>query len=156
MNRPRRAALAVPLLVCLATLGMLTAWTATGNAGTPARLSAAEGRVLIPSAPEATAAFFTVRNTGTADDQLTGVTGPAGHRIMLSRMVDIGHNARSMEMVRAATVPAGGVLRMTATTLDAMISPPPRLAPGDRLSFTLHFRDSPSLTVRARAVHPGR
>ncbi|MFI0715921.1 copper chaperone PCu(A)C [Streptomyces inhibens] len=155
MNRPSVSAVAVPLLTCLATLGTLTVWTATGNAGTPARLSVAEGRVLVPSGPEATAAWFTIRNTGGADDVLTGVTGPAGHRAMLSRTVDIGRNARSMAMVRAATVPAGGALRMTPTTLDVMISPPPRLAPGDRLTFTLYFRHSPPQTVRARAVRPG-
>ncbi|GAU70177.1 hypothetical protein SSP35_17_00320 [Streptomyces sp. NBRC 110611] len=155
MNRPSVASLAVPLLTCLATLGMLTAWTATGNAGTPAQLTVTEGRVLVPSGSEATAAFFTVRNTGGADDVLTGVTGPAGHRAMLGRTVDIGRNARSMAMVRAVTVPAGGTLRMTPTTLDIMISPPPALAPGDRLTVTLHFRDSPPQTVRARAVRPG-
>ncbi|MGP8303802.1 copper chaperone PCu(A)C [Streptomyces inhibens] len=155
MNRPSVSAVAVPLLTCLATLGTLTVWTATGNAGTPARLSVAEGRVLVPSGHEATAAWFVIRNTGGADDVLTGVTGPAGHRAMLSRSVDIGRNARSMAMVRAATVPAGGALRMTPTTLDVMISPPPRLAPGDRLTFTLHFRHSPPQTVRARAVRPG-
>ncbi|TJZ59377.1 copper chaperone PCu(A)C [Streptomyces piniterrae] len=156
MQRLSVSAVAVPLLTCLATLGTLMVWTATGNAGTPARLSAPEGRVLIPSGPEATAAFFTIRNTGTSDDALTGVTGPAGHRTMLSRTVDIGRNARSMEMAGAATVPAEGSLRMTATTLDVMISPPPRIAPGDRLTFTLHFRHSPPLTVRARAVRPGQ
>ncbi|MFE0188451.1 copper chaperone PCu(A)C [Streptomyces sp. NPDC059008] len=156
MNRLPVAAVAVPLLTCLATLGTLTVWTATGNAGTPARLSVAEGRVLVPAGSEATAAFFTIRNTGGADDVLTGVTGPTGHRAMLSRTVDIGHNARSMAMVPSATVPAGGTLRMTPTDLDVMISPPPALAPGDRLTFTLHFRDSPPRTVRARAVRPGQ
>lgn len=149
------SSVAVPLLTCLVTLGALTAWTASGNAGGPAELRITEGRVLIPSGAEATAAFFTVRNTGGADDVLTGVTGPAGHRAMLSRTVDIGHNARSMAMVRSATVPAGGALTMTPTTLDVMVSPPPRLAPGDRLTFTLHFRHSPPQTVRARAVRPG-
>ena len=153
MNRPP-AAVAVPLLVFLATLGMLTAWTVTGNAGTPARIVAAEARVLIPYGTESTAAFFTLRNTGTADDVLTGVTGPPGYRAMLSRTADIGRNARRMEMAPAATVPAGGALRMTPTGLDIMLSPPPRLAPGDRLTFTLHFRDSPPLTVRARATAP--
>ncbi|MEU8997788.1 copper chaperone PCu(A)C [Streptomyces caniferus] len=155
MNRPSAPSVVVPLLTALVTLGVLTAWTGAGNAGRPARLSIPEGRVLIPSGTEATAAFFTLRNTGGADDVLTGVTGPAGHRAMLSRTVDIGHNARSMAMVRAATVPAGGALTMTPTTLDVMVSPPPRLAPGDRLTFTLHFRDSPPRTVRARAVRPG-
>ncbi|WP_327701383.1 copper chaperone PCu(A)C [Streptomyces decoyicus] len=156
MNRPSVPSVAVPLLTCLVTLGTLTAWTASGNAGRPAKLSVSEGRVLIPTGAEATAAFFTLRNTGGADDVLTGVTGPTGHRAMLSRTVDIGHNARSMAMVRAATIPAGGALTMTPTTLDVMVSPPPRLAPGDRLTFTLHFRDSPPRTVAARAVRPGR
>ncbi|QHC22529.1 copper chaperone PCu(A)C [Streptomyces sp. GS7] len=155
MNRPRLVAVAVPLLTCLATLGTLTAWAATGNAGTPARLTAGEGRVLIPAGDDATAAFFTLRNTGTADDVLTSVTGPAGHRTMLSRDVPAGRNARTMAMVPSATVPAGGSLAMTPATLDVMISPPPRLTPGDRLTFTFHFRDSPPLTVRARAVRPG-
>ncbi|WP_079271313.1 copper chaperone PCu(A)C [Streptomyces lydicus] len=153
------AAVAVPVLTCLATLGTLTLWTATGNAGTPARLSVTEGRALLLPAPggrtEATAAFFTVRNSGGADDVLTGVTGPAGHRVMLSRTVDIGRNARRMAMVRSATVPAGGALRMTPTTLDLMLSPAPALAPGDRLTFTLHFRNSPPLTARAVATRPG-
>ncbi|MEI5131048.1 copper chaperone PCu(A)C [Streptomyces libani] len=96
-----------------------------------------------------------MRNTGGADDVLTGVTGPAGHRTMLSRNVDIGNNARSMAMVRTVTVPAGAALTMMPDTLDVMVSPPPRLAPGDRLTFTLHFRHSPPQTVRARAVRPG-
>ncbi|MEU5208498.1 copper chaperone PCu(A)C [Streptomyces sp. NPDC020742] len=172
MTRLPFPALAVPVLTCLATLGALTLWTATGNAGSPARISVAEGTVWIPSGasaagrpagtgasggagPESTAAFFTLRNTGGAPDVLTGVTGPAGHRAMLSRTVDIGHNARSMAMVRSATVPAGGTLRMTPTTVDIMISPAPTLAPGDRLTLTLHFRDGPPRTVRARAVRPG-
>ncbi|MGW8555740.1 copper chaperone PCu(A)C [Streptomyces tubercidicus] len=155
MKRLPLQAVAVPLLTCLATLGTLTLWTATGNAGTPAELSVPEGRVLIAGGSEATAAFFTIRNSGGADEVLTGVTGPAGHRTMLSRNVDIGNNGRSMAMVGAATVPAGGALTMTATTLDVMVSPPPRLAPGDRLTFTLHFRHSPPQTVRARAVRPG-
>lgn len=156
MTRPSVPSVAVPLLTCLVTLGTLTAWTAAGNAGRPAELSVGEGRVLIPTGTESTAAFFTLRNTGGADDVLTGVTGPTGHRAMLSRTVDIGHNARSMAMARAATIPAGGALTMTPTTLDVMVSPPPRLAPGDRLTFTLHFRDSPPRTVAARAVRPGR
>ncbi|MFD7102063.1 copper chaperone PCu(A)C [Streptomyces celluloflavus] len=154
MSRLRGAA--VPLLTCLVTLGALTAWTTAGRAGSPAELSADEGRVLVPLSTEATAAFVTVRNTGGADDVLTGVTGPAGHTTMLSRTVDIGRNAARMEMAGAVTVPAGGSLRMSPTGLDIMVSPPPRLAPGDRLTFTLHFRDSPPLTVRTRAVLPGQ
>lgn len=152
---PLRAA-AVPLLACLLTLGVLVAWTTAGGAGTPAALSVRDGRVFVPQNPEATAVFFTLVNRGGSDDRLIGVTAPAGHDAMLSRSVVTGEGARGMDMVSAVTVPAGGTLRMTAETTDVMIKPPPRISPGDRLTFTLHFRDSPSITTRAVAVRPGR
>lgn len=152
---PLRAA-GVPLLACLVTLGGLVAWTAAGKAGTPAALSVRDGRVFVPQNPEATAAFFTIRNEGGSDDQLTGVTAPAGHRAMLSRSVETGPGARAMKMVSAVALPAGASLRMTVETLDVMVKPPPRIAPGDRLTFTLHFRDSPPVTAQALAVRPGR
>ncbi|MGO4417451.1 copper chaperone PCu(A)C [Streptomyces sp. MCAF7] len=152
---PLRAA-AVPLLACLLTLGTLVAWTTTGRAGTPAALSVRDARVYVPQNPEATAAFFTIDNSGGSDDQLTGVTAPAGARAMLSRRVVTSKGMHGMQMVPAVTVSAGGTLRMTAETVDVMIKPPPRIAPGDRLTFTLHFRDSPPVTTRALAVRPGR
>ncbi|MES4903564.1 MULTISPECIES: copper chaperone PCu(A)C [unclassified Streptomyces] len=152
---PPRAA-AVPLLACLLTLATLVAWTTAGAAGAPAVLSVRDARVFVPQNPEATAAFFTVVNTGGSDDRLIGVTAPAGARAMLSRRVVTGEGMHGMEMVPAVSVPAGGALRMTANTVDVMIKPPPRIAPGDRLTFTLHFRDSPPVTTRALAVRPGR
>ncbi|MEU4892709.1 copper chaperone PCu(A)C [Streptomyces sp. NPDC044780] len=151
---PLRAA-AVPLLAGLLTLGTLVAWTTAGRAGTPAALSVRDGRVFVPQNPEATAAFFTIVNSGGSDDRLIGVTAPAGQRAMLSRSVVTGKGARGMRMISAVTVPAGGTLRMTADTVDVMIEPPPRISPGDRLTFTLRFRDSPAVTTRALAVRPG-
>ncbi|MEU2793613.1 copper chaperone PCu(A)C [Streptomyces sp. NPDC007100] len=147
---------AVPLLAGALTLGCLTAWTVTGNAGTPARLRVTEGRVLVPSNTEATAAFFTISNTGTTADELTGVTGPAGHQAMVGRDVEIAEGAHRMEMAGAVAVPARGELRMAPTGVDVMVSPPPHLTPGDRVAFTLHFRDSGSVTAEAVAVRPGR
>ncbi|MCQ8828916.1 copper chaperone PCu(A)C [Streptomyces malaysiensis] len=149
-------AAAVPVLACLLTLGTLLAWTAAGGAGAPAALSVRDGRVFAPTNPEATAAFFTIVNRGDSDDQLTGVTAPGGQRAMLSRSVPTGKGARHMKMISAVTVPAGGALRMTADAVDVMLKPPPRIAPGDRLTLVLHFRDSPSITTRALAVRPGR
>ncbi|OKI04970.1 hypothetical protein A6A06_09810 [Streptomyces sp. CB02923] len=154
-----RAALrsaAVPLLAGVLTLGCLTAWTATGNAGTPPRLRVTDGRILTASNTEVTAAFFTISNTGTTPDELTGVTGPAGLRAMVGRDVEVAEGAHRMEMAGAVTVPARGELRMAPTGVDVMVSPPPRLAPGDRLTFTLHFRDSGPVTVEAVAVRPGQ
>ncbi|WP_030024402.1 copper chaperone PCu(A)C [Streptomyces monomycini] len=148
---------AAPLLAGVLTLGCLTAWTVTGNAGTPPRLTVADGHILTASNTEATAAFFTISNTGTTADELTGVTGPAGlRRAMVGRDVEVAEGAHRMEMAGAVTVPARGELRMAPTGLDVMVSPPPRLAPGDRLTFTLHFRHSGPVTAQAVAVRPGQ
>ncbi|RSO12285.1 copper chaperone PCu(A)C [Streptomyces sp. WAC 06783] len=147
---------AAPLLAGVLTLGCLTAWTLAGNAGTPAEVRVTEGRILVPSNTEATAAFFTISNTGTTADELTGVTGPAGHRAMVGRDVEVAPGAHRMEMAGAVGVPARGALRMAPTDLDVMVSPPPRLAPGDRVVFTLHFRDSGAVEAEAVAVRPGR
>ncbi|MFH8405856.1 copper chaperone PCu(A)C [Streptomyces sp. NPDC018019] len=145
-----------PVLAGALTIGCLTVWTVSGNAGTPARLRVTEGRILVPSNTEATAAFFTIGNTGTTADELTGVTGPAGHRAMVGRDVEVAEGAHRMEMAGAVTVPARGEVRMAPTDLDIMVSPPPRLTPGDRVTFTLHFRDSGPVTAEAVAVRPGR
>ncbi|MFF3270745.1 copper chaperone PCu(A)C [Streptomyces chrestomyceticus] len=147
---------AVPLLAGVLTLGCLTAWTVTGNAGTPPRLDVTDGRILTASNPEATAAFFTISNTGTTADELTGVTGPAGLRAMVGRDVEVAEGAHRMEMAGVVPVPARGALRMAPTGLDVMVSPPPRLVPGDRLTFTLHFRHSGPVTAEAVAVRPGQ
>ncbi|MFD7664777.1 copper chaperone PCu(A)C [Streptomyces sp. NPDC059788] len=149
-------AAAVPLLAGALTIGCLTAWTVTGNAGTPARLRVTDGRILTASNPEATAAFFTISNIGTTADELTGVTGPAGHQAMVGRDVEVAEGAHRMEMAGAVAVPARGAVRMAPTGLDVMVSPPPRLAPGDRLTFTLHFRDSGPVKAEAVAVRPGQ
>ncbi|MGY0055218.1 copper chaperone PCu(A)C [Streptomyces sp. LZ34] len=155
LTGPLRAA-GISLLACLVTLGALVAWTTAGKAGSPAALRVQDGRIFVPQNPEATAAFFTIVNSGRSGDQLTGVTAPTGHRAMLSECVENGPGTRGMKMVSAVAIPAGGSLRMTADTMDIMIKPPPRISPGDRLTFTLHFRDNPPITVEALAIRPGQ
>ncbi|MEV5598397.1 copper chaperone PCu(A)C [Streptomyces sp. NPDC052496] len=153
---PALRSAAVPLLTGALTLGCLTAWTVTGNAGTPPQLHVTDGRILTASNTEATAAFFTISNTGTTADELTGVTGPAGLQAMVGRDVEVAEGAHRMEMAGPVTVPARGELRMAPTGLDIMVSPPPHLAPGDRLTLTLHFRNSTPVTAQAVAVRPGQ
>ncbi|MEK8173512.1 copper chaperone PCu(A)C [Streptomyces sp. M19] len=120
----------------------------------PGRPEVAEARLLLPSNPDATAAFFRLRNRGGADDALVRVTSPATGRAMLSRRV-VRAGAGSMRMVSSAALPAHGTLRMSASGLDVMVQDPPPLRAGDRVPFVLHFRDSAPLRVMARVVRPG-
>ncbi|MBL1096629.1 copper chaperone PCu(A)C [Streptomyces coffeae] len=149
-----RAALA-PVVACVLTLAGLVAWTAAGAAGSPAEVEVTRARVLLPSNPEATAAFFDLRNTGGAADELLRVTTPSADRAMLSRRV-VRRGAGSMRMVSSARIAAHGTLRMSAEELDVMLRPAPRrLRAGDRVPFVLHFRGSGRVRVEAVAVRPG-
>lgn len=80
--RPGRRRLTDSLLAALApvaafslALAGLTTWVTAGQAGRPARIAVTSGRVLLPyGATTETAAFFTVTNSGGADDRLVRVT----------------------------------------------------------------------------------
>ncbi|MER7788788.1 copper chaperone PCu(A)C [Streptomyces sp. NPDC097640] len=149
-----RGALA-PLVASAVALGGLTAWTATGGAGSPARLRITDGRVWLPYAGnEFTVAFFRVRNTGGADDRLVSVTSPVTGRAMLSRTVRRGAT-ESMAMVDTAAVPARSGLTMSAGGLKAMVRVSTPLRLGEELPFVLRFRDSGRVTATARVVRLG-
>lgn len=55
----------------------------------------------------------------------------------------------------ALAVPARGELRMSPEGADLLVAHPTGLRAGQWVEFTLHFRRSPDLRVRAQAVPPG-
>lgn len=148
-------AVLAPVLACVVTLGALTAWTASGAAGSPAKPTLVDARIMLPSNPEATAALFNLTNEGGADDQLVRVSTPAkAGRVMLSRSVD-KNGVGTMEMVASVRLSAGGSVEMSAAGLDVMVEDPPKMRLGERVPFVLHFRDSDPLRVNALVVRPG-
>ncbi|WP_314178469.1 copper chaperone PCu(A)C [Streptomyces winkii] len=145
---------AVPIVTCLAALAGLTAWTTAGHAGQPRGLEVSTGRIFTPLREGATSAFFTVRNTGEVSERLTGVTAAQGNRTMLSRNVTTSGGARTMTMVPYISVRPHSTLRMSPYALNVMVTPAPRVTPGERVRFTLHFDDLPPIRVQAVAVRP--
>ncbi|MFF7730065.1 copper chaperone PCu(A)C [Streptomyces sp. NPDC008001] len=148
-----RAAL-VPVLAGAVALGGLCAWTASGAAGRPPAVTVEDARVLLPLGRDDTAAFLRVRNAGDVDDELIGVDAPTAAGAMLSRTV-VRKGAGHMEMVRSATVPAGGTLEMSPHGLDVMVWAPPRMKPGDRLPVVLQFRRAGTVRTEAEVVRAG-
>lgn len=144
----------VPVVTCLAVLGTLTAWTSVGNAGQPRGVEVSKGRIFTPLREGATSAFFTIRNTGDVSEQLTSVTTAQGNRTMLSRNITTSGGARSMTMVPYISVAAHSTLRMSPYALNVMVTPAPKVEPGERVRFTLHFDDLRPITVQAVAVRP--
>jgi copper(I)-binding protein len=160
-RRVREAAVAVlvPVAACSVALAGLTAWTGAGRAGSPARVSVTDGRVLLPSAgvPE-TAAFFRIANRGGSADRLVRVTSPdATGTITLSRHRMQEGNRAYRGGIDTAAIPAGGTLAMAPDGVDLTVpAPAGTWRSGDLVPFTLEFRRSGRVEVLAVVVRPGR
>ncbi|MFF4351445.1 copper chaperone PCu(A)C [Streptomyces sp. NPDC001530] len=145
-----------PVAACALALGGLAVWTASGAAGTPARIKVTSGRVFLPfGESEESAAFFRISNSGDADDVLTRVTSTAADGAMLGRNTTTDGNTGSMRAVDSATVPAGGTLAMSPQDLDVMVTVRGTWRAGDLVPFVLHFRHSGRVKTLAVVVRPG-
>ncbi|CAL9638898.1 copper chaperone PCu(A)C [Streptomyces sp. enrichment culture] len=150
-------AVLAPVAACGIALGGLTAWTAAGQAGTPARVAVSDGRVFLPFGDSTeTAVFFDLTNHGGADDRLLRVTSPAvGGPISLSLHRMAGSGAAYRDTVDSAAVPAGGGLSMSPEGLDLTLRPEAGWRAGDLVPFTLHFAHSGTVEALAVVVRPG-
>ncbi|WP_327673882.1 copper chaperone PCu(A)C [Kitasatospora sp. NBC_00458] len=145
-----------PVAAAAVALALLSGWTAVGGAGRPQPVEAGPGWLLLPTAggATATAAFFTVRNPGDIPDQLTGASWQFGGKVTLKQHRHQGASGR-WEPVAALPVPERGELVMSPEDADLMILNPPPLTVGQWVEFTLTFRNSPELRVKAEVVRPG-
>ncbi|WP_282082556.1 copper chaperone PCu(A)C [Streptomyces tendae] len=146
-----------PVCACVLALGGLAVWTATGNAGTPARIGVTDARLFLPSrgVPE-TAAFFRITNTGGARDRLMSVTSSDvtdGIALSTHRMTAGG--AAYRRPAESLPVPAYGALDMSPHSSDVTVPAAARWETGDLVPFTLHFQHSGPVEVLAVVVRPG-
>ncbi|MFE0420488.1 copper chaperone PCu(A)C [Streptomyces tendae] len=150
------AALA-PVAACSVALGGLTTWTASGNAGSPARIEATAGRVFLPFGDvRDTAAFFRIANSGDGDDRLLKVTSSAaGGAATLSRHRMTGSGAAYAQTVDSVAVPAGDSLAMSPHSVDVTVRAGAGWREGDLVPFTLHFERSGPVRTLAVVVRPG-
>ncbi|GHI01976.1 hypothetical protein AQI88_17530 [Streptomyces cellostaticus] len=149
------AALA-PVAACSLALGGLTAWADAGQAGSPARITVANARVLLPYGDSTeTAAFFDISNAGGADDRLVKVTSSrADGEITLSRHRSTGSGAAAKADVDSAVVPAGRVVSMAPHGLDVNLRAGARWQAGDLVPFMLHFERSGPVKALAVVIRP--
>ncbi|MGC0421067.1 copper chaperone PCu(A)C [Embleya sp. AB8] len=146
--------IAGPLVAAALALTLLTAWTASGQAGSAPKLSISDGRVHLATNADATSAYFTIRNSGAANDELTAVTTPITTDVGFSFHTYTGYAGR-MWMTKSLPIPANGLLGMTASGANIMLGNPPKLTPGETIPFTLHFRHSPPIHTTAVVIRPG-
>ena len=150
-------AVAAPLGASCGALALLVAYTATGAAGEPPpRITVVDARIIAaPAGSGSTAAYFEVRNAGSSKDTLLYADSPELGISLLRRTVRRTGTGRA-DPVRAVDVPAGGTVRMAPGGLGVVILDPPELKAGQTLPYTLWFRQSGGVVVRATVTETAR
>ncbi len=107
------------------------------------QLKVSGGYVPQPAMDDMAAGYFTVANTGGADDQLTGVTSDVASDVTMHRT-----QSDMMQEVKSFTVPAHGSLVLSTGGNHLMLMGL-RKKPtvGGKVSFTLRFARSAPITV---------
>ncbi|MFJ7084064.1 copper chaperone PCu(A)C [Streptomyces griseus] len=141
---------AVVTLASLAAIGGLSAWTTAGYAGSPAKIDVREARVLLPVIPgQNTNAYFRIVNSGGAPDHLRSVTFSASSATELTVHRMNATNGAYRERSGSVEIPAEGEVEMSPHGSAVTLRSDASWRPGDRVTFTLDFQRSGTVTVEA-------
>jgi len=154
-------AAAIPVGCAVVLIGLLSAWVASGGAGTIHRVHMQISAASIPArgytassaaAVHSAGLYLTIRNLTGQPDQLTAVTSPAARRIELTRRQTVGG---PRTVVRELTVPAHGTLRLTPFGDDVILENPVPYETRASVPLVLTFRHTGKLAVDAAVSAPG-
>jgi len=145
---------ALPVACAVLLTGLLSAWVATGGAGTLRRMPLEFQLAAIPSpgsAPGATAATYTViRNVGGPDELLSAQTTAASRVALESSRQSGGRHAMLPELA----IPAG-TTSLSPFGPDIVLITPHQLDVGATVPVTLIFRHAGKVTVEFTVTAPG-
>jgi len=144
-------AVAGPLICGIVLLGLLSAWVATGGAGTLTRirlqitLAAVPVRGFTPqTATGAATTFMTIRNLTGTPDELLSVTSPVASRIVLTeRAGPTAHQTVVSELV----IPAQAALILSPFGDDIVLQDPASYEYQTTVPLTLTFRPAGTVTI---------
>lgn len=137
-------AVAAPVAVLAAGAGLLV-WSGS-DASASAKLAVGDAYVREPANPAEAAAYFSIGNTGRADDSLTGVTASTGRASLHTT------NGSKMVALTTAPIPAHGRLDFSPGANHLMIDDPGPLKPGAKVRLTFQFAKSAPITVDAPVI----
>ncbi|EYB68705.1 hypothetical protein DEIPH_ctg017orf0037 [Deinococcus phoenicis] len=134
----------------------MAAQTTAQTPSAPLTLSVQNAAVVaVPPGATETSAFLTLRNTGRAPVILTGVRTPLARHAMLMTTRRDAQGRTGMAMVPTLTVPAGGILNLSASGDHLMLMDLTRTPKvGETVRLTLTTRDGRTLTVNALVRKP--
>jgi hypothetical protein len=142
-------------------VGLLSAWVATGGAGTLTRVRITVSLAAVPMrgfTPQAAAAagaahtYLIIYNLGGTADQLIAVRSPIASRIVLTERTGLtGHTA----VVSSLPVPGHETLTLSPLTDDVVLENPRPFEDSKTVPLTLVFRHAGQITIEAPVTGPG-
>lgn len=153
---PARSRLAVVPLA----LGLVLTAGACGSASPAPRVLGQVGPMQVtqayvpaPASPSVAALYLTIRNTGTAPDELVGISTPAASSATLMTEAVTG-GSESMQVLPVVYIPAHGEAMLTPGHDHAMLTNPSAslVRAGRSVQVTLHFSEAGSLTMAVPVV----
>ncbi len=150
-----------PVICAVVLIGLLSAWVATGGAGTLSRvrlqvtLAAVPMRAFTPAAAAAVGpatTFLTIRNLSGTPDELIAVRSPIARQVVLTVRSELnGPRAIVGDLV----IPARGILTLSPFGDDLVLRDPAPFETSSSVPLTLTFRHAGTVTVEATVTAPG-
>jgi copper(I)-binding protein len=140
---------------------MLSAWVATGGAGTITRVRIQVSLAAVPmrgftAAADAAAktadTYLTIRNLSGTPDELISVRSPVARRIVLRRRTS---PAGPGTVVPALAIPADARVTLSPFGNDVVLMNPAPFEADGSVPLTLTFRHAGRVTVNAAVTAPG-
>jgi copper(I)-binding protein len=149
-------------VICAVVLiGLLSAWVATGGAGTLSRVRLQVSLAAVPMrafTPRAAASvgpattFLTIRNLSGTPDQLVAVRSPIARHVVLTVRNGL---AGPRLVVSDLAIPAHGTLTLSPFGDDVVLQHPAPFETSAGVPLTLTFRHAGTVTVEATVTAPG-
>ncbi len=148
-------------MTCAAILtGLLSAWVATGGAGTITRvqlkitMAAVSIRAFTASGASAGSAttYLTITNLSSSPDELVSARRPACSHVVLTRHAS---TAGSGPVIAGLPIPAHRSTALSPFGNDVILIDPVPLQVGQLVLLTLTFRQAGPITVEATVTPPG-
>jgi len=153
-------AAAGPVACAVVLIGLLSAWVATGGAGsvTQVRIEITHAAAPMRSYPAAGApsgparTFLTIRNPTGDPDELLSVRSPVARHVVLRHSGGPGNPG---SVIAELTIPARTTVTLTPFGDDVVLTDPARFEGDGTVPLTLTFRHAGQVTVDAAVTAPG-
>jgi copper(I)-binding protein len=150
---------AAPLVCVIVLTGLLSAWVASGGAGTLTRIRLQVTQAAVPmrgfsreTATGAATTFLTIRNLTSTPDELLAVSSPIASRVVLTEHAGL---AGPGTVVSDLAIPAHGTLTLSPFGADVVLQDPSPYESQSAVPLTLTFRHAGTVTIDAAVTAPG-